>query len=791
VTQPFALPAFYTPHPARLNPHLEQARTHSKAWARDMAMIEGSGVWDEADFDNHDYALLCAYTHPDATAADLDLVTDWYVWVFFFDDHFLEVYKKTRDIPGAKVYLERLRAFMPVNLDAGTPEPANAVEAGLADLWRRTVPARSEAWRGRFAESTQALLEESLWELSNISEARVPNPVEYVEMRRKVGGAPWSADLVEHAVHAEVPPEIAASRPMRVLKDAFSDGVHLRNDIFSYQRETETEGELNNGVLVMERFLGCSPQRAADTVNDLLTSRLQQFENTALTEVPPLLVEHALDPGRCADVLRYVKGLQDWQAGGHEWHMRSSRYMNKGVTGHLGPKGFGTAAALLPGVMPRARSFSYQPYRPVGPVDLPDFHMPFAVGTSPHLDHAREASVAWARDMRLIDAPPGTPGAGLWDERKLRGFDFALCSAGLDPDATPEELELSAQWLTWGTYGDDYFPLVYNTTRDVAGARAFHERLKLFMPVDGVVAAPPSTPLERALADLWTRTTARMPVENRRQFRAAVESMTESWLWELANHLQHRVPDPVDYVEMRRRTFGSDLTMSLARIGHGRLVPPEIWRTRPIRALENAAMDYAGLTNDVFSYQKEVEFEGELHNGVLVVQHFLGCDPPTAVAVVNDLMTARIRQFERTAQAELPALYDDHGLDTGARAALDAYVQELRDWMSGILRWHRLTSRYQEAELRRAGPGPGGGWSAPLAALPTGSLAALSGGTPAAPSVGASRPVPVASRLRGPTGLGTSAARLFVGPGEPRLKPQRGSYSEASTYLWSPTTSLS
>jgi germacradienol/geosmin synthase len=471
--------------------------------------------------------------------------------------------------------------------------------------------------------------------------------------------------------------------------------------------------------------------------------------------------------------------------------MRSSRYMNKGVTGHLGPKGFGTAAALLPGVMPRARSFSYQPYRPVGPVDLPDFHMPFAVGTSPHLDHAREASVAWARDMRLIDAPPGTPGAGLWDERKLRGFDFALCSAGLDPDATPEELELSAQWLTWGTYGDDYFPLVYNTTRDVAGARAFHERLKLFMPVDGVVAAPPSTPLERALADLWTRTTARMPVENRRQFRAAVESMTESWLWELANHLQHRVPDPVDYVEMRRRTFGSDLTMSLARIGHGRLVPPEIWRTRPIRALENAAMDYAGLTNDVFSYQKEVEFEGELHNGVLVVQHFLGCDPPTAVAVVNDLMTARIRQFERTAQAELPALYDDHGLDTGARAALDAYVQELRDWMSGILRWHRLTSRYQEAELRRAGPGPGGGWSAPLAALPTGSLAALSGGTPAAPSVGASRPVPVASRLRGPTGLGTSAARLFVGPGEPRLKPQRGSYSEASTYLWSPTTSLS
>ena len=115
----------------------------------------------------------------------------------------------------------------------------------------------STDWRHRFAESTKNLLDESLWELANINEGRVPNPVEYVEMRRKVGGAPWSANLVEHAAGAEVPAQIAATRPMQVLRDTFSDGVHLRNDLFSYQREVEDEGELNNGVLVFERFLGC------------------------------------------------------------------------------------------------------------------------------------------------------------------------------------------------------------------------------------------------------------------------------------------------------------------------------------------------------------------------------------------------------------------------------------------------------------------------------------------------------------------------------------------------------
>lgn len=184
---------------------------------------------------------------------------------------------------------------------------------------------------------------------------------------------------------------IAGSRPMRVLRDAFSDGVHLRNDLFSYQREVEDEGENSNGVLVLETFLDCTTQQAADAVNDLLTSRLQQFENTALTELPPLLAEHALDPGSCADVAAYVKGLQDWQSGGQEWHMRSSRYMNGGGARALpGPTGPGVSAANITLTTRRAeaarlRGFTHVPFQRVGPSRLPDFHMPFPTTLSPHL----------------------------------------------------------------------------------------------------------------------------------------------------------------------------------------------------------------------------------------------------------------------------------------------------------------------------------------------------------------------------------------------------------------------
>ncbi|MEU0521044.1 family 2 encapsulin nanocompartment cargo protein terpene cyclase [Streptosporangium sp. NPDC006007] len=715
--QAFTLPDFYTPYPARLSPHLERSREHSAAWARRMGMLDapkpgGGVVWDDAALARMDYALMCAYTHPDCDGPTLDLITDWYVWVFFFDDHFLEHFKYSRDLPGAKAYLDHLELFMTADGET-PPRPTNAAEAGLKDLWERTVPAMSPGWRQRFITSTHNLMVESMWELDNIDRGRIANPIEYVQMRRRVGGAPWSANLVEYAVHAEIPDGLAGARPMRVLSDTFSDAVHLRNDLFSYQREVQEEGENSNAVLVFERFFDCSTQEAAELVNDLLTSRLQQFENTTLIEVPALLAEHAVPAHEQAGVAAYVKGLQDWQAGGHEWHARSSRYMNDGAvlgaTGMLGgPTGLGTSAAgpaLSParlGLRRRSQSHSRPPFQPVGHLPLPDFHMPYPIRTSPHLDAARHYAVGWAREMGMFDSLPGVETGAVWDERRFIGFDFAHCAAMIHADASPEQLNLSSDWLAWGTYGDDYFPVVFGATRDLVAAKLCNERLSAFMPLDAGTATPePANPIERGLADLWRRTAEPMTMTARCQFRKSVEDMTSSWVWELTNQAQHRVPDPIDYIEMRRKTFGSDMTMSLARLAHSDVIPAEIYQTRVIRELDTAAQDYACFTNDLFSYQKEIEFEGELHNLVLVVENFLGVDRWKARDVVADLMTARMRQFEHIVANDLPALFDDFALDEAVRVILTRHADDLKEWMSGILEWHRKCVRYTEAELRR------------------------------------------------------------------------------------------
>ena len=140
------------------------------------------------------------------------------------------------------------------------------------------------------------------------------------------------------------------------------------------------------------------------------------------------------------------------------------------------------------------------PYQKVGPSRLPDFYMPFPVRLSPHLDRAaRDTSVAWAHRMGILEE-------GVWDEDKLGALRPRRCARRAWTRTPRRRTWTSApQWLAWGTYGDDYYPLVFGHRRDLAAAKLCTERLLACMPLDGRAAVPArrSTPMERALADLW------------------------------------------------------------------------------------------------------------------------------------------------------------------------------------------------------------------------------------------------------------------------------------------------
>jgi germacradienol/geosmin synthase len=322
--------------------------------------------------------------------------------------------------------------------------------------------------------------------------------------------------------------------------------------------------------------------------------------------------------------------------------------------------------------------------------------MPYRARVNPHLARSRRYALEWARAMGMLASIPG-----LWDERGLASQELAFLTARMRPDATGPELDLATAWVTWGTYGDDYVPHVFGSTRDVLVARAYVARLRLFMPLHCGATPPPSDPLERGLADLWHRTATAMQPGDRRTLREDIDTLTASWVWELHNRLQHRIPDPVDYVEMRRDTFGWSLMTGLTRVSRRGDLPPELFLATPLVELAHAAQDYCCLLNDILSYQKEIRFEGDIHNSVLVVQRFLNVDRARAVLVVGDLMASRLEQFEHILATELPLVADGFELDDDQRATLDSWVLSLQDAMAAMFEWHHRSSRYEEFEMRR------------------------------------------------------------------------------------------
>lgn len=662
----------HMPDRARHNAHEASARDHARAWARDMGLLDGR-VWDARRFDAIDRATLCAHTHPDAPAPALEVITGWYVWIACCGEFRLRL-PRAGDARVARRPLARLPALTPIDgPDVVGPAPSHPIERALADLWSRTAPHMSRDWRIRFAEHTRDLLRDPAPELAGVRLGRVPDPFEHVVLRRRSGGALWSADLVEYAGRCELPGRLAGSRPLRVLTDCFADAAHLRGDLFSLRRASGNGGQVDNAVLVVQRFLRCDLRVAAGIVDGMLTSRLRLFEHTAGTELPELLDDHGAGPDERERVLAYIAGLRDWQAGCHAWHLRSGRQLD----------GAADAQPRTVGVRPTA-----------GPARLPDFSSTVPARLNPYVHGARIHAERWARAMGMLDAAAvatldGTWQAGTWDERAFRAADLGQFAALTHPDAQPAQLDLVADWHVWMRFLRDAFARASELPPDLPGARRFLSRLPLFMPDPplGGAGVPPENAVERGLADLWSRTAPGIPMVVRGRFRAAVRSFTDSFLWELRHVAGNRVPDAIDFLEMRRRTAGAELSFRLAWLALNARFPAELFASAQLRTLAGAFADIWPWRADVLSYRERAERGIAVTNGVAVMRRLLGCDAQDAVDVIGQLVDLRLRRFERIATDEVPLLFPEFAPDAAARERLRAHVACLRDWLAGDLAW--------------------------------------------------------------------------------------------------------
>ncbi|MFD0687328.1 terpene synthase family protein [Actinomadura fibrosa] len=359
---PVRHPAFHMPFAARTNPHLEQARQHVKQWAHRVGLLAPEYTtawperWSERKFDEADFPLWTAMTHPDAGADELNLVTDWHVALWFVDDLFLPLFRQHNDHRTARRQVRRLLQFLPVDaLPRPHLVPRNPVERAFADLWPKTAPTMTPGWRMRFRGDIDRFLHGVLWELDHIEQEGRPgtavrkgivDPIEFVHVRREFGGLPMTSTLMEHGL-GEIPDGIHRLRPFQSALHAFADIISLHNDIVSYDREVAEGTVDNNGVEVLRKALNCDRQRAVDLLNAQLTARVNTLQHTVDTEMPRALEAEDLPGPLPPWIAAYLEALKTATAGSYAWHTQTGRFRKPPLRARIpqGPTGLGTSAA--------------------------------------------------------------------------------------------------------------------------------------------------------------------------------------------------------------------------------------------------------------------------------------------------------------------------------------------------------------------------------------------------------------------------------------------------------------
>ena len=310
----------FTPFPYRRNPHVERTRAHLDEWTHSVELVGRETARQR--FAKADFGWFAAVVYPTADPEHLDLMADWFGWLFLVDDQ-LDDGDAGRDVDHVQSVVARLRAVLDdpeTTAASAAPAPsASAAERALADLWQRTASAATPTWRRRFVgHLDDCLTTAATWEARNRLDGIVPDERTYIRNRRHTGAIYVCMDLIDIVERLDIPEHVCDSAQFGAALDAACNVVCWTNDVYSLEKERAL-GEVHNLVLVVEHHRGLDTDEALRQVCAAISAETNLF----LTREHELLAAFADH----ADVLvPCLAGMRSWMRGNLDWSHRSRRY---------------------------------------------------------------------------------------------------------------------------------------------------------------------------------------------------------------------------------------------------------------------------------------------------------------------------------------------------------------------------------------------------------------------------------------------------------------------------------
>ncbi|MDH6128327.1 terpene synthase family protein [Kitasatospora sp. GP82] len=265
---------------------LWEARTGEQIldWAREVGLI--SGLCEEERLTAMRLGAFAALIVPQAAAVDTELTAQWAAFVCLVDDQLDRSEFGTRpDEVGAM-----FGRLLGVLTEDGPVRHETGVEAALADLWRRTAPRMSAAWRARFVADYRDFAQATRREAEARRDHVRLSLDDYLVQRRSTITALPMADIVECTADASWPGLLPRETRVRALRLAAADVAGWTNDLAS--AATDLHRGQDNLLSVLAREHRCSADQARKQAVSMRDNRLRDFHLLATelaegVDVPP------------------------------------------------------------------------------------------------------------------------------------------------------------------------------------------------------------------------------------------------------------------------------------------------------------------------------------------------------------------------------------------------------------------------------------------------------------------------------------------------------------------------
>ncbi|WFF02423.1 terpene synthase [Micromonospora sp. WMMD964] len=295
------------PIPSRLSPYADDVQEWLLGLLPDLDLaLDDAAVHRLA---RGGFARYAGRLYPDATEADLQVLTALFTWFFLVDD--------ASDGSG-RLTSEQIRALRDDTLTllregprlrrAGLTGPLRRLLALAWEEPRRRMPAR---WRSRFTDAVGRHLDGTWQEAVNKEAGHRPGVDEYVELRRATSAAEVSYALVEFAGGRPLPDPVHQHPLLRQIAQVGNDLLSWYNDLASLERDRATAGG-HNLVLAIEAELAVPSAHAVTLAVERWRESMRRFLalRSAVPSFGPTVDRAVTDH---LDVIAYaVRGTIDW-----------------------------------------------------------------------------------------------------------------------------------------------------------------------------------------------------------------------------------------------------------------------------------------------------------------------------------------------------------------------------------------------------------------------------------------------------------------------------------------------